>query len=203
MKNWNTDTTTAMTMPSRTPTSATPTNVTARDRELAAPHDPEAPQAGHVEQADARDDDDRGEHGHRQVGDEPGHEHEHREHEARPPRRRSAASCAPACSATAVRELLVLTGKPLKRPAATFAAPMPMISWLSSTSTPCRAANPDETLIVSPTATSVMPIGAADQERQVAQLDHREGRDREPLREHADDVDALSGQPEDRRERPS
>ena len=35
---------------------------------------------------------------------------------------------APACSATAVREPLVLTGKPWKRPAAMFAAPMPTIS---------------------------------------------------------------------------
>ena len=41
---------------------------------------------------------------------------------------------APACSATAVREPLVLTGKPWKSPAAMFAAPIPIISWLPSTS---------------------------------------------------------------------
>ena len=35
----------------------------------------------------------------------------------------------PACSATAVRDPLVLTGKPWNRPAAMFAAPMPIISW--------------------------------------------------------------------------
>ena len=36
---------------------------------------------------------------------------------------------APDCSATAVREPLVDTAKPWNRPAATFAAPMPIISW--------------------------------------------------------------------------
>jgi hypothetical protein len=40
---------------------------------------------------------------------------------------------APACSATAVREPLVLTGKPWNSPAARFAAPMPVISRLPST----------------------------------------------------------------------
>src|ERR1700749_775054 len=50
---------------------------------------------------------------------------------------------APACSATAVRDPLVLTGKPWKKPAATFAAPIPIISPLPSTSRPVRAANDD------------------------------------------------------------
>jgi hypothetical protein len=35
---------------------------------------------------------------------------------------------APACSATAVREPLVLTGNPWKNPAAMFDAPIPIIS---------------------------------------------------------------------------
>ena len=48
---------------------------------------------------------------------------------------------APARSATAVRDPLVLTGKPWKSPAARFAAPIPIISWLPSTSWPVRAAN--------------------------------------------------------------
>ena len=39
---------------------------------------------------------------------------------------------APACSATAVREPLVLTGNPWNRPAARFAAPIPTISLLPS-----------------------------------------------------------------------
>ena len=42
----------------------------------------------------------------------------------------------PACSATAVREPLVLTGKPWKKPAAMFAAPMPTISWSPRTRSP-------------------------------------------------------------------
>ena len=42
----------------------------------------------------------------------------------------------PAFSATAVREPLVLTGKPWNRPAATLAVPMPIISRLPSTFTP-------------------------------------------------------------------
>ena len=41
---------------------------------------------------------------------------------------------APDCSATAVREPLVLTGKPWKKEAAMFAAPIPIISWLPRTS---------------------------------------------------------------------
>ena len=41
---------------------------------------------------------------------------------------------APACSATAVREPLVLTGKPWKSPAARLAAPIPTISRLPSIS---------------------------------------------------------------------
>ena len=40
---------------------------------------------------------------------------------------------APACSATAVREPLVLTGNPWNNPAATFETPMPIISWLPCT----------------------------------------------------------------------
>ena len=43
---------------------------------------------------------------------------------------------APACSATAVREPLVLTGKPWKSPAPRLAAPIPIISRLPSTSSP-------------------------------------------------------------------
>ena len=48
---------------------------------------------------------------------------------------------APDCSATAVREPLVLTGNPWNRPAATLAAPMPTISWSARTSCPFLAAN--------------------------------------------------------------
>ena len=41
---------------------------------------------------------------------------------------------APDCSATAVRDPLVLTGKPWNSPAEMLAAPMPIISWSASTS---------------------------------------------------------------------
>ena len=68
---------------------------------------------------------------------------------------------APACSATAVRDPLVLTGKPWKRPAAMFAAPIPIISPLPSTSWPVRAANADAVEIVSASATRTIPTAPA------------------------------------------
>ncbi len=68
---------------------------------------------------------------------------------------------APACSATAVREPLVLTGKPWNSPAATFAAPMPIISPLPSTSCPVRSANADAVEIVSASATRTIPSAPA------------------------------------------
>ena len=63
---------------------------------------------------------------------------------------------APACSATAVREPLVLTGKPWKRPAAMFAAPMPIISWFPRTCSPRLAANDEAVDIVSASATTAI-----------------------------------------------
>ena len=68
---------------------------------------------------------------------------------------------APACSATAVRDPLVLTGNPWKKPAATLAAPIPIISPLPSTSWPVRAANADAVEIVSASATSTIPSAPA------------------------------------------
>ena len=68
--------------------------------------------------------------------------------------------CAPDCSATAVREELVETANPCRSPAATFAAPMPVISWSGSTSSPRRAANAVEVAIVSVSETSVIPTAA-------------------------------------------
>jgi len=40
---------------------------------------------------------------------------------------------APACSATGVRDELLLIGKPWKKPVAVLAAPSAIISWLAST----------------------------------------------------------------------
>ena len=62
----------------------------------------------------------------------------------------------PACSATAVREPLVLTGKPWNSPAAMLAAPMPTISWSPCTRSPRRAANAEAVDIVSARATTAM-----------------------------------------------
>ena len=67
---------------------------------------------------------------------------------------------APDCSATAVREPLVDTAKPWKKPAATLAAPMPIISWLGCSSSPRRAAKADAVAMVSVSDTSTMPIAA-------------------------------------------
>ncbi len=64
---------------------------------------------------------------------------------------------APACSATAVRDPLVLTANPWNRPADTFAAPIPIISWFPSTRLPDRPAKTDAVEIVSTSATSAMP----------------------------------------------
>ena len=68
---------------------------------------------------------------------------------------------APACSATAVREPLVLTGKPWNRPAAMFAAPIPTISRLPLIVCPVRAANAEAVEIVSASETTVMPTAPA------------------------------------------
>ena len=62
----------------------------------------------------------------------------------------------PACSATAVRDPLVLTGKPWKKPAAMLAAPIPIISWFPCTRSRRRAANADAVDMVSARATTAM-----------------------------------------------
>ena len=74
----------------------------------------------------------------------------------------------PACSATAVRDPLVLTGKPWKKPAAMFAAPIPTISWLPRTRSPRRAANDDAVDIVSARATTAIASAPSEQRRHVA-----------------------------------
>ena len=68
----------------------------------------------------------------------------------------------PERSATAVRDPLVLTGKPWKRPAARFAAPIPIISWLPRISCPVRAANAVDVEIVSVKDTSAIPRAPAN-----------------------------------------
>ncbi len=73
------------------------------------------------------------------------------------PTRPATCDFAPACSATAVRDPLVLTGNPWNRPAATLAAPIPIISWSPSISWPLRAANEDAVEIVSVSDTRAIP----------------------------------------------
>ena len=107
----------------------------------------------------------------------------------------SPVSCvfAPACSATAVREPLVLTGKPWKKPAPRFAAPMPIISLLPSISWPVRAANAEAVEIVSVRDTSAMPSGSRNQQREVG---HRAGQVRggEALGQGPDERDPVAGE---------
>ena len=67
---------------------------------------------------------------------------------------------APDCSATAVRDPLVEMAKPWKRPAAMLAAPIPIISWSGSTSSPRRAAKLAAVAMVSVSDTRVMPTAA-------------------------------------------
>ena len=67
---------------------------------------------------------------------------------------------APDCSATAVRDPLVEIANPWKKPAATLAAPMPIISWFGCSSSPRRAAKADAVAMVSVSDTSTMPTAA-------------------------------------------
>ena len=69
---------------------------------------------------------------------------------------------APDRSATAVRDPLVLTGKPWNSPAARLATPMPSISWLPRISCPVRAANADAVEMVSASETSAIPNAPAN-----------------------------------------
>ena len=97
----------------------------------------------------------------------------------------------PACSATAVRDPLVLTGKPWKSPAAMLAAPMPIISWLPWTRSPRRAAKAEAVDIVSASATTAMARAPRKSGGTSPQPTVRDRERREALREHADRVDAV------------
>ena len=123
-----------MTIPWRTPTSATPSAQARASSELGPPHAVEPPQLGDVEQADRGGDDDRRE-------DRLRHRLDEARARATSISSTSAAATrpvswvfAPDWAATAVREPLVLTGNPENRPAARLATPIPASSWLPSTS---------------------------------------------------------------------
>src|SRR6202000_305716 len=68
---------------------------------------------------------------------------------------------APLCETTAVRDPLVETAKPCRKPETRLAAPMPIISWFGSTSSPRLAPKLEEVAMVSASETSVIPSAAA------------------------------------------
>ena len=95
----------------------------------------------------------------------------------------------------------MLTGKPWKRPAARFAAPIPIISWLPSISSPERAANAVEVEIVSVKDTTAMPSAPANISPRSAKSTWGMVNGGKPSREFPDQRDALGCQVEDRRGR--
>ena len=103
---------------------------------------------------------------------------------------------APACSATAVRDPLVLTGNPWNSPAPMLAAPIPTISRLPLTSSPARSANADAVAIVSASETSAMPSAPATSVGQVGAADVGHGERREALRQRPHQLHAVVGEVE-------
>ena len=97
---------------------------------------------------------------------------------------------APLCSATAVREPLVETGNPWKSPAKALAAPIPIISWLASTSSPRRAAKLVDVAIVSASDTNVIPRAAASSTPMSVRFTDGNLGSRKPLRQRTDGRDA-------------
>ena len=87
----------------------------------------------------------------------------------------------------------MLTGKPWKTPAATFATPIPTISPLPSTSWPVRVANDEAVEIVSVSATSAIPSAPATSSgRSETGLGHRQRR--KALRQRADERHTVGGE---------
>ena len=106
---------------------------------------------------------------------------------------------APACSATAVRDPLVLTGNPWKKPAATFAAPIPTISPLPLSSCLVRVAKAEAVEIVSVSATSAIPSAPATSSgRSDTDTDARHRQRWEPLGKGSDKRDAMGAKIEHR-----
>ena len=103
---------------------------------------------------------------------------------------------APPCSATAVRDPLVETGNPWKSPAKALAAPIPIISWLASTSSPRLAAKLVEVAMVSASDTRVMPIAAASSAPMSLRATDGELRPGQSLRQRPDGRHALVRQVE-------
>src|SRR6266404_8500488 len=86
---------------------------------------------------------------------------------------------APDASATGVREELLLIGKPLKKPAARFATPRPIISWFGSTYIRVLAAYVRDKTLVSAndtSATAQPPITTAPRSAKLIKGTAKDGR---------------------------
>ena len=106
---------------------------------------------------------------------------------------------APACSATAVREPLVLTGKPWNSPPPMLAAPIPIISRSPSTAWPVRAANDEAVEIVSASDTTAMPSAPASSSARSESLTSGMVNGGNPCGRAPTSVDAVVGETEQRR----
>ena len=112
--------------------------------------------------------------------------------------------CAPAASATGVRDELLLIGIPEKNPVARFAAPRPISSRSWFTSSPRRIDSVRDRTLVSVADTSAMPRAAGSRARMSRSVDRRDGQRRQADRQRADDRQpGRGGQVEDRAQRPS
>ena len=88
----------------------------------------------------------------------------------------------------------MLTGNPWKNPAATLAAPIPIISWFALTRWPVRAANAEDVEIVSTSATNAMPSAPGMSLRISADRYTWDVEGREPLRQRSHDRHAACHQ---------
>ena len=98
---------------------------------------------------------------------------------------------APLWKATAVRDPLVLTGKPWKNPAAMLAAPTPTISRFPSISAPVLSANTEAVEMVSVRETREMPSAPANSRPRSLERHGGEGERWEPGRQLADEGDTV------------
>ena len=180
---------TATAMPWSTPRSATPRNAVI-DRANSARRCRHSRTVPGMSASDSDcGDHDRGE---RRVGEvlqQSRHEHQH-QHDQR--RSDHPVSCvfAPACSATAVREPLVLTGKALEEPRRDVRRADPDHLPVAVDLLPVRAANADAVEIVSVRATSAIPRAPATNSGR-SETGLGTVKRREPLRQGSDQRDAV------------
>ena len=153
---------------------------------------------GDVHQRERGRDHDGGERGLRQVLQQRRQEQQQHDHDRRRRRARSPGDFEPACSATAVREPLAEIANPWNSPAATLAAPIPIISWFGSTSSPRRAAKLVDVAIVSVSETSTIPTAATSSGARSLTRHRRERRGRQSLRQRAHGLHTVGAEVEHR-----